>query len=82
MVVTTEALPEGVQNRTAQVVFFQTGARLTVTITQDVDDPDGITSVVAKTPLKNRHAFNVAGQPVDKNYRGIVVKDGKKMIVK
>ena len=82
LVVTTEALPEDVQNRTAQVVFFQAGARLTVTITQDVDDPDGITSVVAKTPLKNRHAFNVAGQPVDKNYRGIVVKDGKKMIVK
>jgi hypothetical protein len=82
LVVTAEPLPEGVLNRTAQVVFFQAGAKLTVTITQDYDDPDGITSVVAKTPLKNRHAFNVAGQPVDKNYRGIVVKDGKKMIVK
>lgn len=80
MVITTEALPEGVENRTCQIVFFQTGAKLTVNITQNVD-PDGITTVVEKTPIKNSRAFNLAGQPV-KNYKGVVVKDGKKTIYK
>ena len=81
LVVNVEALPEGVENRTAQVVFVQTGAKLTVTITQDVD-PDGISTVVEKTPIKNSRAYNMAGQPVGKNYKGIVVKDGKKVLVK
>ena len=81
LVFTAEALPEGVEYRTAKIVFMQTGARLTVTITQGVD-PDGISTVVASTPLKNRRAFNLAGQAVGKNYKGIVVKDGKKVLVK
>lgn len=81
LVVDVDPLPEGVENRTAQIVFFQTGAKLTVTITQDID-PDGITTVVEKTPIKNSRAFNLAGQTVGKNYKGIVVKDGKKVLVK
>ena len=81
MVITVDALPEGVSNRTAKFVFFQTGAKLTVTVVQDVD-PDGISTVVEKTPIKNSRAYNLAGQPVGKNYKGVVVKDGKKVIVK
>ncbi|MBR6141994.1 MAG: hypothetical protein IKQ37_09595 [Bacteroidaceae bacterium] len=81
LVVTAAALPAGVDYRTAKVVFYQTGAKLTVTVTQGVD-PDGIHTVVAKTPIKNSRAFNLAGQPVGKNFKGIVVKDGKKMLVK
>ena len=81
LVFTAEALPEGVEYRTAEIVFMQPGARLTVTITQGID-PDGISTVVASTPIKNSRAFNLAGQPVGKNYKGIVVKNGKKVIVK
>ena len=81
LVFTTEALPEGVENRTCQIVFFQTGAKLKVTITQDID-PDGISTIVERTPIKNSRAFNLAGQNVGKNFKGIVVKDGKKVIVK
>ena len=80
MVITTEALPEGVANRTCQILFYQPGAKLTVTITQDVD-ADGVSSIVA-TPVKNSRAFNLAGQPVHQHYKGIVVKDGKKVLVK
>ena len=36
LVFTAEALPEGVESRTCQIVFFQTGAKLTVTISQGV----------------------------------------------
>ena len=38
MVVTTTALPEDVEKRTAQFVFVQTGAKLTVTVTQTSDE--------------------------------------------
>lgn len=81
LVFTTQALPEGVENRACQLVFMQTGAKLTVTVTQDID-PDGICTVVEKTPIKNSRAYNVAGQQVGKNYKGVVVKDGKKFLVK
>jgi len=81
MVFTVDALPEGVENRTCQIVFYQTGAKLTVTVTQDVD-PDGISTVVERTPIKNSRAFNLAGQPVGNNAKGIIVKDGRKVIVK
>ena len=37
MVVTAEPLPEGVESRTCQIVFMQTGAKLTVTITQNIE---------------------------------------------
>ena len=81
LVINVEPLPEGVENRYAKVVFFQTGAKLTVTITQDID-PDGISTIVEKTPIKNSRAFNLAGQPIGNNYKGVVVKDGKKVVVK
>ena len=44
-------------------------------------DPSGITNVTAK---KNSSAaiYNIAGQKVDKNFKGIVVKDGKKFVNK
>lgn len=81
MVFTVDALPDGVENRTCQIVFYQIGAKLTVTVTQDVD-PDGISTVVERTPIKNSRAFNLAGQPVGNNAKGIIVKDGRKVIVK
>ena len=81
LVFTVEPLPEGVEKRTCQIVFFQTGAKLTVTVTQDYD-ADGISTIVEKTPIKNSRAFNLAGQPVNQHYKGIVVKDGKKVLVK
>lgn len=82
LVVTTEALPKGVENRTCQIVFFQTGAKLTVTINQVVGGEDAISTIVEKTPIKNSRAYNLAGQQVGKNYKGVVVKEGKKVIVK
>lgn len=81
LVLTAEALPEGVSNRQVQIVFFQAGAKLTLTVTQDVD-PDGIRTVVESTPFRGGRAFNLAGQPVGKTFKGVAVKDGKKVLVK
>ena len=44
-------------------------------------DPSGITNVTAK---KNSSAaiYNIAGQKVDKNFKGLVIKEGKKFMNK
>lgn len=44
------------------------------------DDATGINSLNADN--SNEPAFNLAGQQVGKNYKGIVVKNGKKTLVK
>lgn len=81
-----EVEDETLEGRTAQIVFMQTAAKLVITIKQDNSEtpvnPDGITTVVEKIPVKNSRAFNLAGQPVGKNFKGVMLKDGKKVIIK
>ena len=79
MVITVDALPEGVDSRTAEMVFMQKGALLKVKVSQG--EMQGISTVVTTKPLNNKHVFNLAGQRVS-NAKGIVVKDGRKVIVK
>ena len=43
-------------------------------------DPAGINGIVTKNNNESNAIFNVAGQKVDKNYKGLVIKNGKKMI--
>ena len=45
-------------------------------------EPTAINSIVSKTDNGSSATYNLAGQRVDKAYKGIVVKNGKKMIVK
>lgn len=80
LVFTAEELPADVEKRSCQIVFMQKGARLTVTVTQDTTT--GINSVESTTSLNNRQAFNIAGQRVAKDYKGLVIKNGKKYLVK
>ena len=42
----------------------------------------GIEGVKANTVKKTNVIYNLAGQRVDSNYKGIVIKDGKKVLVK
>lgn len=74
------ALPEGVAGRTVTVKFMQEGAFLTVNLTQG--EPTGI-STVKTTKLNGKSLnYNLAGQRVGQGYKGLVIKDGQKMIVK
>ena len=79
LVLEAEAMPAEVNERTAELSFMQPGARLVVKVTQS--DNQGISTVVTKVPVKNSRAYNLAGQSV-KTMKGIVVKDGRKQIVK
>ena len=42
----------------------------------------GIESAAASVTNKKGHIYNLSGQIVDSNYRGIVIKDGHKYIQK
>ena len=46
------------------------------------DDPTGIENVATEAVKKDNRIFNLAGQQVGKDYKGIVIKNGKKMIQK
>ena len=44
---------------------------------------DGIENIVVDEAVKGNGAiYNIAGQRVDKSYKGIVIKNGKKYIAK
>lgn len=45
-------------------------------------DPDGIESVVNDTKNSSNAIYNLAGQRVSKDYKGIVIKNGNKYIAK
>ena len=80
LVFQADALPEGTEGRKATLVFFQPGAQLEVTVTQGTVAGIEVTTKTVKT--SNAAMFNLAGQRVDKNYKGIVIKNGNKFIVK
>ena len=45
-------------------------------------DPTGINAVEAAKTLQNGAIYNVAGQQVTKSYKGLVIKNGKKVVQK
>lgn len=53
-----------------------------VVISYGSDAPTGIENVATEAVKKDNRIFNLAGQQVGKDYKGIVIKNGKKMIQK
>ena len=45
-------------------------------------EPTGITNITTDEAAKNAPVYNLAGQKVTKAYKGVVIKNGKKMIQK
>jgi hypothetical protein len=46
------------------------------------EDPSGISTVTTKGNKATGAIYNIAGQKVDKSYKGLVIQDGKKFVVK
>ncbi|MCD8289153.1 MAG: hypothetical protein LUC26_04485 [Prevotella sp.] len=85
----TEALPSDMEGRSA--VLYFTGAGYTdsqpvIIIQGNAEVPSGINSVLAypEQAAKTKYAgtYNLAGQRVSDSTKGLVVKDGKKVLVK
>lgn len=47
-----------------------------------VEGTTGINNIQTTTAVKNNVMYNIAGQRVNKDYKGLVIMNGKKMIVK
>ena len=48
-----------------------------------VEEPTtGISNIESANVAKDGKSFNLAGQQVGKNYKGVVIKNGKKMVIK
>lgn len=44
--------------------------------------PTHIVDISATTKSKSSQRYNLMGQPVSRNYKGIVIEDGKKIVVR
>ena len=75
---TADALPAGVESRSATIHIYGPAAEQSIVVTQgDVNAIDALPTQVAN---RSDISYNTLGQRVTKNFRGIVVKDGKKVI--
>lgn len=71
---------EEAAGRTASFTLFQPGAKLDITVTQGT--VTGISDVKVTKTATSGKLYNVAGQRINKDAKGIVIKDGKKYLVK
>lgn len=81
-------LPAGEQS-SADIFTNPDNGDFTLKIDTKVGDPrwykgdsDGISSAVAEKVAADAPAYNLAGQKVNDSFKGIVVKNGKKVVVK
>lgn len=63
------------------VIFKNTPEVLPIKAVEKLE-PTGITNITADEAAKNAPVYNLAGQKVTKAYKGVVIKNGKKMIQK
>lgn len=87
LAITAEPLTQGINGhkeaaagRTATFTVFQPGAKLDITVTQGT--VTGINDVKVTKTATDGKVYNIAGQRLNKDAKGIIVKDGKKYIVK
>ena len=79
LVFEAEALPAEVAGRTVALTFFQEGAQLKVTVSQG--NTEGVQTVVSSSKANNGKLFDLSGRQVS-GKKGLIVRDGKKYIVK
>ena len=85
---TCDALPAGVKGRAARITVYGRGdvkADNTILVLQgDIDYTSGIDNAIVSKDNANtsNRMFNLSGQEVGKNYKGVVVKNGKKFLNK
>lgn len=71
-----------IQNVGIQYIDQENPAKVSVLGAWLVDTPTGISKVENLEVAQDGKSFNLAGQQVGKNYKGVVIKNGKKMVIK
>ena len=78
-----DALPEGATGREAHLVFEQWGSKLEVNISQgEATGIDNNRVTITVNREKSTPAYNLAGQRVNSGYKGLVIKNGRKVVMK
>lgn len=72
---------ETAMDYTGIIIPFNTKIELAPTVAPTAT-ATGITNITTDEAAKNAPTYNLAGQKVTKAYKGIVIKNGKKMIQK
>ena len=73
----------GIGKNTVYMVCAATAAaRLNIVWLDENGETTAVQTINAKAPVAEGAIYNLAGQKVDANYKGIVIKNGKKMIQK
>lgn len=80
LVFSADALPAGVTNREAELTFVQDLAKLVVKVSQS-GEATGITTTVTKV-TEDGKAYDLSGRVMKAGQKGLVIKNGKKYIVK
>lgn len=78
---TAEALPSGTDERSGKVVLELFGKQLEIPVYQS-PNALGVKNITQDRGTSNAPAYNLAGQRVNNDYKGLIIKDGKKMIRK
>ena len=78
---TAEALPSGTDERSGKVVLELFGKQLEIPVYQS-PNALGVKNITLDKDNSNTPAYNLAGQRVNNDYKGLIIKDGKKMIRK
>ena len=82
IVMTAEALPDGVDGRYATVYVFGPAAELSFVVKQgEVTAIKGVTVKEENSKFAGA-TYNLAGQKVGADYKGIVIENGKKVVKK
>lgn len=76
-----QALPESIEGRSDKVVFTLYGKQVEITVTQG-NTTTAISTVENNEAKTNGAIYNISGQKVNKDYKGIVIQDGRKFIQK
>lgn len=75
-----EALPAGTETRQAELYIQGRGYTSPTPIIVVQGDATGINSVEGGKVITNINRYNLAGQRVAKNYKGIIIENGKKVV--
>ena len=76
-----EALPSGTDERSGKVVLELYGKQVEIPVYQS-PNALGVKNISVDRNNNESAAYNLAGQRVNKNYKGLVIKDGRKFMNK
>ena len=78
----TQAIPEGFKRDKVRVLAIQSEKASSFVVSRVFLEKAGATAIDNVSVRNNGIRYNLLGQPVGEDYKGVVILNGKKMIVR